>query len=212
MWDLISHIASKKWPEIASGFMEGLNEARGPAREVLEELRLWATHLSRNALVRWPQIVMTGSRCEIPPVRGSEPCDGRAMVACDACGALCCLAHARVDYRAGGTCAVCVGEQITEKTRANWQWEDPPPRERAKGGKQQQRAKRMHADIDAAFDVLGLDPDATWEEVQTRHREKARELHPDRAKSQRERERRNKRMSRVNAAFETLKKHFQEAA
>jgi DnaJ-class molecular chaperone len=77
----------------------------------------------------------------------------------------------------------------------------------------QERKHKSSKDIVAAArKVLRLSEDATWEDVRDAYRAMAAEHHPDKQRSAAGRAKAEKRMKEINAAYATLKLHFEQAA
>lgn len=57
-----------------------------------------------------------------------------------------------------------------------------------------------------AYTTIGVEPTATWEEVEAVYRAKVRHNHPDLVQDQEEKQIREDRLTRLNAAYEKLEK------
>jgi DnaJ-class molecular chaperone len=77
---------------------------------------------------------------------------------------------------------------------------------------QERKHKSTKDVIVAAFKVLRLSEHATWEDVRDAYRAMAAEHHPDKQRSAAGRAKAEKRMKEINAAYATLKLHFEQAA
>lgn len=59
-----------------------------------------------------------------------------------------------------------------------------------------------HMDLDP-FEILGVDPDASWDDIEQAYRQKSAQHHPDKGGD-------NMEMAKVNAAYEVLKRFKKE--
>lgn len=173
---------------IASMFVAGLEAATAPHQKVIRQLGEWASHFSKSALDRWTQQDMAGTPCVM------DGCDGDAVLYCMCCGAPVCLAHAHLSFRAEGICDQCVSDAMAAKQRG--------PQQRGPSAE----------DIRSAFRSLGLKQNASWAKVQRAHRELAAKFHPDRARSDEDRLVMEARSKQINAAFDTLRRHYERRA
>jgi len=202
--ELIEQFAAQKWSGIAASFAKGVEEAKGPVREALNELAQWGSFVAGNAVKEWPAVLLTGEMCAVPH-RG-ESCDGRAMVRCVGCGRGSCLAHCAIDYEAHGLCAVCISQFVSQNHGKTYR---PGPRP---SDRPNQTRHPEHDAVAAAFKTLGLKQTASWDEVVAKQRELAVKHHPDKAKTEIQRAKRLQRMKQVNAAVSTLREHFDRRA
>lgn len=179
------------WSNIAQGFLNSLRSAAGQradaANEIIAQIANWGSHLAKNASERWLMAVADPQPCRHKQ-RPGQTCGMHALVRCDVCGNPVCLAHARIDFLGNGVCFSCV-----------------------------RNAMRAHGPVIAtkitdALKVLGLRKSALWEEIALAHRKLVLKHHPDRATGAKDRVKREARMKEINAAYETLKAHYQREA
>lgn len=175
--------------DIARAFRGGFDGATGPVRDILDQIMTWGTHLTKHATAKWLPVALGNHKCSIP--HGRSKCGAPALVKCDTCPRYSCLAHARIDYGANGTCSVCIAE--FGAMRGNFHQTEPDD----------------WASVRKAFKTLGVPEDATLAEVQGKYRELARKHHPDRGTTDKDRARREKKMKSVNAAFELLQRYLE---
>jgi len=172
---------------VASAFLQSAVAA--PQRRLLDQLGEWASHFSKSALEKWPHIGIDEQQCVM------DGCDSEAVLQCMACGAPVCLAHIHLSFRAEGICDQCV-RYVTAERRA--------------AGSAARAASRE--DVRAAYRTLGLKQNASWARVQRVHRELAYKYHPDRKRTAPQQELCEARLKRINAAFETLRVHYERKA
>ena len=188
------------WGAVASVFAEEIHGRAGAAADILSQLREWGSHLSTNALVAWAPNLIRMAPCESPDVSTGKPrrCRSTALVECDICGRPCCLAHARIDYFAGGMCEVCVGVAKSAARREGTRYEAPRPR------------KASEPDVAEALRALKLRPGATWDDVRARYKRLVVKHNADRPQSQKSRDKNTAELKKINGAFEVLRKHFEK--
>lgn len=175
---------SPPWGRIAATFLTGLQTAQQGGRQVVEQLVQWGALLTRNAATQWSQYALHPTHC------AAENCVAQALVPCAVCGKTYCLGHVLVSYRAEGLCESCALRFVS----------------------QERKHKSSKDIVAAARKVLRLSEDATWEDVRDAYRAMAAEHHPDKQRSAAGRAKAEKRMKEINAAYATLKLHFEQAA
>lgn len=162
--------------------------SQGLPRELVEQLRPWASTFGTNVLQRWGPIVAERAACAHVS-RAGNACPSLAVCECRACGEQMCLGHAYVRKDASAICADCVAA-FASAARSD-EREAKAPRAGKKGrGKGRGAGRRWEPpppppppppdDTAQALQILGLGPAASWEEVVTRFRQLSREHHPDR--------------------------------
>lgn len=125
-----------------------------------------------------------------PAFCAAAKCEAQALVPCAACGKTYCLGHVLVSYHAEGICEPCALRFVS-----------------------QERKRVTTKDLVAeALKALRLDGDADWDEVRDAYRSMAAKHHPDKQRNAAGRAKAEKRMKEINAAYATLKLHFEEAA
>jgi hypothetical protein len=93
------------WDRIASTFVGSLSAATGPARDLVDQLAQWGTHLAGHAAVKWlPRVTVEPRRCHL---RG---CKERAVVPCVSCECPTCIGHAFLNFEAEGICYECAAQ------------------------------------------------------------------------------------------------------
>jgi hypothetical protein len=179
------------WARIAQSFAGSfLNATGGQARALVDQLGQWGTLLTTNAAAKWLPRILDPRRCS---VRG---CRDTAVVPCVVCQCPTCLAHAFLQHDAEGICIDCVVEAA-----------------QARGAPGPAPAKKREPDpVAAALRVFKLDQDADWEDVIVEYRRLVQKHHPDKQKTDASRKKAEARMKKINGAYATLKRHFEEAA
>lgn len=147
---------------------------------VWDSLQEYLGGLASAAADKWAVDMALGTKCKV--------CDRRAFGRCERCQLPACLFHGRMSSEADVLCERCIDELLgrKRKTRHGRAPRDP---ERA-----------------AALEVLGLDDDASWEDVQVRFRELTAKLHPDKVKDPVKKKKAEEKFKRVTVAYEALKR------
>lgn len=182
-------------------------------------LRPWIANLSTEALKSWTPALVAGVRCGVPVSPQSQVrCGGPGVRACICCGVPSCLHHAMVAQTSDVVCIKCVTDYmklLREKGRepatANAPWVDsqfeegqskhqaPPPPPPSSSAEEDSRLREKH------LRTLGLDEDSDEDEIRTAYRELVKQWHPDKAKTEAEKTRFNKKFLKIQAAWEYLK-------
>ena len=188
---------------------ENLGADTDAAQEVIEQLKEWGSHLTKNALSKWTMSVMVPTPCDSPEVSSGHPrpCASYAVVKCDVCTRPCCLAHARVDYMGDAICEVCIGEakaecalpsrQLLAATRGAASSRASRPRARPHASWRHEPrtgAPCAQAEVERQ---LGSD--------QAQYRKLAYEHNADRPQTEAERTKNTARLKKLNEAFAVLK-------
>jgi hypothetical protein len=127
-------------------------------------------------------------------------CSAQAVIYCMACKKPVCLAHVHISHRGEGVCDDCVGSLLDADERSRRQQAHTPPRQ---NGEEKVRW---------AYRVLKLKPGASEREITMSFRKLAAENHPDRAKTEAQAEKLQKKMVEITEAYHVLKKHVQREA
>lgn len=206
------------WGAVAGAMAENLGANADASQEIIDQLKEWGSHLTKNALTKWAVSVVLPVDCDSPDVSSGRPrpCPSYAVVRCDVCSRPCCLAHARVDYMGDAICEVCIGEakararagaggyarphaheprQARQQRQQRHQEPPPPPAERKYGEMTRAQALR----------TLKLDSNATWDQIKAAYRQLVVKHNADRPQTDHEREKNTARLKKINAAFEVLK-------
>lgn len=181
-------------------------------------LRPWIANLSTEAIKSWTPLLVAGVRCNVPVSPTSQVrCGGPGVRACICCNVPVCLHHAMVAQTADVVCIKCVTDYMKlmrekgqEPAVANPPWVEsgfeggkarakapPPPQGPSVEDEQKVRERHLRA--------LGLDEDADEDEVKAAYREMVKKYHPDKASSEVEKARFNKKFLKIQAAWEYLK-------
>lgn len=179
--------------------------------------------MAEQALARWSAVSAAGVRCGLEvhrPDGGTGLCGLPAIAACCVCKKTCCLDHAMISPTEI-ICASCVvvakarfaasrpsGSQGADRGRP-FGFVDPndaPPPPPPSGPHATSADERK-----AALRVLRLKAGATDDEIRAQYKKLAFENHPDRAKSDRERLAKQKRLNEINRAYDTLTKQKKAA-
>jgi len=197
------------WETFASVMAQNLGANGVAAQEIVEQLKEWGSHLTKNALSKWTVSVMSPTACDSPDVSSGRPrqCPSYAVVKCDVCGRPCCLAHARVDYMGDAICEVCIGEaKGRARTSAGYArphaHDAPPPAAAPPPG----------MSVQAALKALKLTQDATWPQIKSQYRKLVVKYNADRPQSDRQRTLNVERLKKINVAFEVLRKVYEQKA
>jgi hypothetical protein len=167
-------------------------ETQAAQERILQQLGRFVAHLGSAALRKFPPSGLRPRRCSM------AGCTADGIVTCIGCGQPACLAHVHLSHRADGVCDQCVRDLLEKKGHAA-----PPEPGRCPTAQQIRAARR----------TLGVRPGASWDEVRMAHRRKAAENHPDRASTEGERKRLERKAKRINEAFDTLRAaHERKAA
>lgn len=193
------------WHTIASVIADNTGRPVAASEEIVEQLKNWGSHLTRNALEKWPAFLVAPRVCQVPHLRlgQMENCRATALFQCDSCGRNVCLAHARVDWQADATCEVCIGH--VKKTARS----DSGPGFGG-GSKNEARAKGMS--VAEARRVLRVRSDATWEEIKKRWKRLSYKYNADRPQSDAQRRKNTERLQEINEAYAVLRRQNEQAA
>jgi hypothetical protein len=189
-----------QWGSFVAVMARNVGESSDAAHEVVEQLKEWGSHLTRNALLKWTMAIAAPTPCACPGVASggkTKPCEWIAIVKCDACGRPCCLAHARVDYAAEAICAVCiVGAKARAQSYANVDAQAP--------GRPGVMTRSQ------ALKTLRLSATAEWAQIKKQYYRLAMKYNPDRPGKQQAAN--TERMKKINAAFEVLREEHERKA
>lgn len=97
-------------------------------------------------------------------------------------------------------------DQVFQEVKERLRYSEGRGRERRRRSSGSRR-RQTDVGLTDAYDTLGLDPDASEDEVKSRYRELAREHHPDNisADSEAEKERAQEKMVEINRAYKRIK-------
>ena len=199
------------WGQVANAMAENLGADTDAAQEVIEQLKEWGSHLTKNALTKWTMSVMVPTPCDSPDVSSGHPrtCASYAVVKCDVCSRPCCLAHARVDYMGDAICEVCIGEAKARARAAGGVGNYSRPHA---GQPRQERREREPEPIPPggmnraqALRALKLKSNASWDQIKAQYRKLAYEYNADRPQTEAERTKNTSRLKKINEAFAVLK-------
>jgi hypothetical protein len=200
--------------KVFSSFEKGPVDTGAPSR-VFEQLGQWMGHLSRNATLQWGPNLLDPYLCAF--------CDEDAVTQCVVCESPACLAHGLINHRADLVCEECVTQMVDKKKS-----ESPRKRKRRSAEETHHhhhhhhhhqhrheqsppRAAPQAGQLQQAFLLLGLQPGATWEQVQTAYKAAAIANHPDRYQGE-QKAQAEARLKNINIAYNVLKQHYQKAA
>ncbi|GAG52498.1 unnamed protein product, partial [marine sediment metagenome] len=174
-----------------------------------------------KAIGSWSAVHEAGVRCTLE-LRGQlgerADCGSPAIGACMVCGKTVCIGHALVSPEH----IICLGCAYTAKqalpsipkppTGDPYQaqrppWEAPPSSPFGFVDKpEEDDLRRTH------LATLGLDESADAAAVKDAYRKLAQKHHPDRAKGERQRKARERKLKELNAAYQWLTQHGRRAA
>jgi hypothetical protein len=186
----------------------------------------YVSAMVEQALARWGAVSAAGIRCGLEvrrPDGDTGLCGMPAIAACCVCGKTCCLDHAMVSP-SEIICASCV---VAAKMRFSASRPASPASSQADRGRPfgfvdpnnspppPPPPSSSHAtgaeERKAALRVLRLKQDSTDEQIRAQYKKLAFENHPDRAKTDRERISKQKRLNEINRAYDTLTKQRKAA-
>lgn len=190
---------------------------RGPvdtsaSSRVFEQVGQWMGHLSRNAAIHWGPNLLDPYECAF--------CESDAVSECVVCKDPVCVAHGMISHRADLVCEGCVAKMVEQK-----QAESPRKRKRKQASDTYHHHHHHHHhqgapppgpsprenQMQQAFLLLGLQPGASWEQVQAAYKAAAVANHPDKYQGD-QKTQAEARLKNINAAYAVLKQHFQKAA
>ena len=163
----------------------------GAPRRVVDQLGQWFGHLARNAAINWSPNVADPVTCSF--------CEEDAVTDCMVCEDACCVAHAHISHRAEAICDECVNKVMEKKGK------------KRKKRRQEQAPRNAGLTPEQACMILGVQPGASWEEVQQAYKAAAVANHPDRFQGA-QRAQAESRLVNINAAMQVLKKYYTKAA
>jgi len=214
------------WGTVASVMAENLGADSTAAEEVIEQLKEWGAHLTKNALSKWTVSVVVPTPCDSPDVSSGRPlaCASFAVVKCDVCGRPCCLAHSRVDYMGDAICEVCIGEAKARRRATSWTDGGAAAYSRPHAGQpRREREQRRRAEPPPpaaepsgsvsraeALRVLKLPKNASWTQIKTQYRKLVVKHNADRPQTDAEREKNTERLKKLNEAYSVLKAHHEK--
>ncbi len=194
------------WETFAQVMAPNVGQSAVAAHAIVQQLKEWGAHLTKNALLKWSVTALTPTPCDCPERAGkhSIPCSSLAVLRCDACGRPCCMAHARIDYMGDGICEVCIIE-AQERGRANY---GTYARPHAEPSAPERKPGEMTPA--QALKVLKLPATATWRQIRRQYRLLALTYNADRPQSDKQRARNTARLVKLNAAYEVLRAQYEQ--
>lgn len=171
------------------------------ANAVTEEVVPWMQRLAGSVLPKAAATIAQNRPCESKNVSRGQVgrCGHKAAMLCEGCRKYVCMGHVFTSWRADSVCWECVAKVCAVS---------------GESGPQQAPARddTYERDLAAAYKVIGVDPDATFDEVKKAYRKLAAKYHPDQyAKADAEtREKAARKMTIVNNAFAFLKSKVYE--
>lgn len=151
----------------------------------------WAAHVSRHAPAKWGIPEDKPNLCFVET--GPGHCQAPAVGLCLICRRPVCLNHSLVSVDASLVCYACM--KVAAKVCKPW---EPPAQHR------KQQADK--AGIGWAFKLLGVDDDATDEEIKKAYKRAVARYHPDKAKDDDEREASAQVFKTIQDAYSLIKK------
>lgn len=166
---------------------------------LLDVLLPWAALVARNAVHKW------GTRRRVCRFEhGGVACRTKPIGQCHACNRPVCLAHAFVGADATLVCWPCmkVGASNAKPwTPGSVDREDPSWRPA------QPQQPDQPDRVQWAYAVLGVDPDATDDEVRAAYKSASKKHHPDRAHGSDDARARTEKLKMINVAKEIVWRH-----
>jgi len=147
------------------------------------------------------ELIGTGVQKVFQTARQMAPkcgfCGQPTIIKCQSCGRPVCRIHAFVNAqsieRMFVICSECVSAHFPFV-----EVEPPPNFNQEHGGGSEWRCR------EAPWDILGIERDAEEDEINEAFRQKAKKVHPDRAKDEKDRKKREAAMKKVAAAKEWM--------
>jgi len=182
-------------------FIENLVRMSGASKfsegqvQLWEQLKPWLSKIAQNGALKWLPQASMHLGCQIPHYDRGQPvgsCERIAVDTCIGCGKPSCLEHSFVDSNGDLICYLCVARIASPKHQQ--QNQTPPP------------SKKEEAEKKAwwARGVLGIDANATLDQVRKAHRTLSGRWHPDKSDGD------EKRYKDVQVAFDLLKTMYGE--
>lgn len=162
----------------------------------------FATSLLENAPAKWSATLLSGLTCYVR--HHGQQCQTKAVQSCIACAKPVCLGHSAVLADASCLCHICVAKCIKAVRKEmglpdNGAPEPPAPKQRQKQHKDPEAEKRKRY-----LDVLGLEDPADAAEIKSQFRELSKKWHPDKAKTEESRIKREAKMKKISEAYHWL--------
>ncbi len=188
---------------------------------VWSELKPWMGSLMPAATSKWLPRIAAGMLCEVPVVsrgRAVGECQRFGVAACGVCNRPCCLHHGFIDQHGDVICYLCVADaqqtlpplQRERARRAGEKQEPPGTRSREREQKHQEpppqgKPPPTIAQIQAAYDVLGVKKSATWVQIESAYKRLLAANHPDKQRGPRATTAAEARFKAIRSAYDLLK-------
>lgn len=206
--------------EFFGQFLKGMTSAEdGVHMRVWNELKPWVANLVPAATRKWLPQFASGVICEVPVMRRGKvvgECERFGVAACDVCHRPTCLNHGRIDQHGDIICYICVGDaQQVVPAHQRARREAAPRDQQERQARQKPPAGKpppTPGEILAAKQMLGLMPDATWDQVKKARKNLLAQNHPDKHKSERAKAVAGARFKEIQVAYELLKRVYPDAA
>lgn len=172
----------------------GSNAAGAPSGQGLlwDQLKPWLARIAQQGALKWLPQAAHQLPCQVPHYEGGQPvgeCSRVAVDACLTCKRPTCLEHSFVDSNGDLVCYMCVSKLGQSPKQQRQQTPPPAPDKRVEAAKKAWWARG----------VLGVDEQATWDDVRKAHRTLSATWHPDRSGGD------EKRYKDVQIAYDLLK-------
>jgi len=197
------------WDTFARVMAPNVGQSAVAAHNIVQQLKEWGAHLTKNALLKWSMTALTPTPCDCPELSGNHarPCSALAVLRCDACGRPCCMAHARIDYEGDGICEICIiGAQ--ERGRATYGTYSRPHARDAVPPAPERKPGEMTPG--QALKALKLPVTATWQQVRRQYHRLAVKYNADRPQTDKQRAANTERLKKFNAAYEVLRAQYEQ--
>lgn len=190
--------------DIPSILQSLLGTATTAARREVDRYSGWLVEMGRFAQT-WPIVASSGLACGcgVQSPHGPVRCGAPAVGVCVVCQQGCCLPHGAM---APGVvvCGSCISAARVARGLS-----PEVPKQGAPAPEPPKKPQPTRAEL---LRVLRLKPEATDDEIRSQYRELAKRHHPDRAKNEADRQRREARMRDLNAAYAALTQTPQQKA
>jgi len=197
------------WDTFAQVMAPNIGQSAVAAHDIVQQLKEWGAHLTKNALLKWSVTALTPTPCECQERSGKRPtpCRSLAVLQCDACGRPCCMAHARIDYMGDGICEPCIIE-AQERGRANYgTYARPHAGEEEATAPERKPGEMTPAQ---ALKALKLPVTATWQQIRRQYHRLAVKYNADRPQTDKQRVQNTERLKKINAAYEVLRAQYEQ--
>ena len=183
---------------------QGMFDSSAPS-QVRDQVMKWLGYFSASAVGVAGPNMLDPQTCDF--------CSELGLLDCQVCGARTCLAHSFVSHQAQAVCHECVRSTVGTREDVRRQRSEQHRQQRAERAERSTRKAAASDDkIATALKELGLEREATWEDIRAAHRYLVLKHHPDRVKGAAAKDKATEKLKKVNAAYELLRQRYEKAA